>query len=59
MPEDRRTDKRKWRRDRMKSKKKTQQRQETTERVLRLLVVFVYCDRDRWRLSAGPLQTAS
>lgn len=30
-----------------------------TERVLCLLVVFVYCDRDRWRLTAGPLQGAS
>lgn len=38
---------------------KREQRQETTERVLCLLVVFVYCDRDRWRLTAGPLQGAS
>lgn len=62
MPEREGGEGRKSRGDKMKGSKRRRQgekrepRQETTERAPCLLVVFVYCDRDRWRLTAGPLQ---
>lgn len=65
MPEGEERQGRKSRGDKVKESKRRRQgekrepRQETTQRVLCLLVVFVYCDRDRWRLTAGPLQRAS
>lgn len=43
----------------MMTEEKREQTQERTGRVLCLLVIFVYGDRDRWSLTAGPLQRAS
>lgn len=50
-------EKRKEKKVREETGKKREQTLERTRRVLCLLVVFVY--GDRWRLTAGPLQTAS